>query len=561
MSLKPDAKIIFNAARDGKLYRLRALLQHLCVEEMQTIVNTKTGGATPLVMACRNGHLEIAKFLVNRCKADIELTGSDIEVSNRHGHTCLMIACYKGHFHIAKYLLSLHADVNRKSVKGNTALHDCAESGNLDILKLLIDNGAQMDVDAYGMTPLLAASVTGHTAIVEYIIDTLGTATRQEVINALELLGATYVDKGRNMHVAYELWRKAMVMRYDPTHSLIPKPVQTTPVEAYEYAKEVQTLEELQELVSDPDAMRVQALLIRERVLGPAHPDTSYYIRFRGAVYADAGRFSRCISLWNYALDMQQNILEPLNPLTQSSLVSFAELFSLMMDADSYNNSSVSRKIPTINFADIMMVLKKCIYEVSSGASIKDKPCFDETHFQRVLIISLHICCVLAKLLPLLSAEQRHEAHSLVYSLVSLRIRGKNNRTFLHYVCTSNTGVVVKYSACQFPCAALVKMLCHTGADVNAKDDDGNTPLHLVALSPVYKVDVAHVLLEHGAHLDAVNESGLAFKDLLPDKLHTVVNEVNHTTLACLAARVVRKNSIPFERVVPSGLHAFILQH
>lgn len=62
-----------------------------------------------------------------------------------------MIACYKGHYHIAKYLLSLHADVNRKSVKGNTALHDCAESGNLDILKLLIENGAKMDVDSYGM--------------------------------------------------------------------------------------------------------------------------------------------------------------------------------------------------------------------------------------------------------------------------------------------------------------------------------------------------------------------------------------------------------------------------
>ena len=75
---------------------------------------------------------------------------TDIEVSNRHGHTCLMIACYKGHYHIAKYLLSLNADVNRKSVKGNTALHDCAESGNLDILKLLIENGAKMDVDAYG---------------------------------------------------------------------------------------------------------------------------------------------------------------------------------------------------------------------------------------------------------------------------------------------------------------------------------------------------------------------------------------------------------------------------
>lgn len=77
--------------------------------------------------------------------------------------------------------------------------------------------------------------------------------------------------------------------------------------------------------------MRMQALLIRERILGPVHPDTSYYIRFRGAVYADSGRFDRCIELWTYALTMQQRILEPLNPMTQSSLLSFAELFSFML--------------------------------------------------------------------------------------------------------------------------------------------------------------------------------------------------------------------------------------
>ena len=74
----------------------------------------------------------------------------DIEVANRHGHTCLMIACYKGHFRIAKFLLSLDANVNRKSVKGNTALHDCAESGSLEILKMLIEHGGKMDVDSYG---------------------------------------------------------------------------------------------------------------------------------------------------------------------------------------------------------------------------------------------------------------------------------------------------------------------------------------------------------------------------------------------------------------------------
>lgn len=42
------------------------------------------------------------------------------------------------------------ADVNRKSIKGNTALHDCAESGSLEIMKLLLASGARIDVDAYG---------------------------------------------------------------------------------------------------------------------------------------------------------------------------------------------------------------------------------------------------------------------------------------------------------------------------------------------------------------------------------------------------------------------------
>lgn len=136
-----------------------------------------------------------------------------MEVANRHGHTCLMIACYKGHLKIAQYLIELGADVNRKSVKGNTALHDCAESGSLEILQLLLENGARMDVDSYGMTPLLAAAVSGHTHIVEYIVEQLETVGRKEKVDALELLGATYVDRKRDMLGALEFWKKAMQLR------------------------------------------------------------------------------------------------------------------------------------------------------------------------------------------------------------------------------------------------------------------------------------------------------------------------------------------------------------
>lgn len=52
---------------------------------------------------------------------------------------------------------------------GNTALHDCAESGSLEIMRMLLQYGASMEQDGYGMTPLLSASVTGHTNIVDYL--------------------------------------------------------------------------------------------------------------------------------------------------------------------------------------------------------------------------------------------------------------------------------------------------------------------------------------------------------------------------------------------------------
>lgn len=48
----------------------------------------------------------------------------------------------------------------------------------------------------------------------------------------------------------------------------IPKPTQLYTVEAYEHTREIRIPEELDDLLADPDEMRMQALLIRERILG-----------------------------------------------------------------------------------------------------------------------------------------------------------------------------------------------------------------------------------------------------------------------------------------------------
>lgn len=216
-------------------------------------------------------------------------------------------------------------------MKGNTALHDCAECGSLEIMKLLLSHNAKMAPDAYQMTPLLAAAVTGHSAIVEYLL-TRPECEPMEKISALELLGATFVDKKHDMLSAYTYWKAALERRHSSALHLFSssssssddsskqpltssnggdvsplskeRTIKHNPIEAYDFATEFMNEKELEEIIADPDDVRMQALLIRERILGPTHPDTTYYIRYRGAVYADCGNFRKCILLWLYALGM-----------------------------------------------------------------------------------------------------------------------------------------------------------------------------------------------------------------------------------------------------------------
>lgn len=399
------------AAAAGHLQIVKLLVKHGAIVNSTTRTNS-----TPLRAACFDGHYDIVKYLVKN--------GADIEVANRHGHTCLMIACYKGHYRIAQYLLALHANVNRRSVKGNTALHDCAESGSLEILRLLLANGATMDVDHYGMTPLLAASVTGHLPIVEHLIS-LKSVKREDRIAALELIGATFVDKKRDMVCALSLWRRAMEERYNYEPYML-KPVTVTRVPAYDNATEVTDINALDDLVMDPDAMRMQALVIRERILGPAHPDTSYYIRYRGAVYADAGRFDRCIELWTYALSMQQSILEPLSPMTQSSLLSFAELFSFML-GEAGRPVTRGRVVPPIETKDMLLVFGKAVKEVEFGQKMLNKvpeAQQDSLAICRALVSALHLACLLARLLDEEDCEPviKKQVLKALYDLIRLKV-------------------------------------------------------------------------------------------------------------------------------------------
>ena len=85
--------------------------------------------------------------------------------------TLLHYAAHKGNIEMCKLLCSLGANIN-SSVNGDTPLCEASTVGNLDTVKLLIENGATVDgVFSTITSPLMCAIIFGHNEIAEYLIN------------------------------------------------------------------------------------------------------------------------------------------------------------------------------------------------------------------------------------------------------------------------------------------------------------------------------------------------------------------------------------------------------
>lgn len=63
--------------------------------------------------------------------------------------------------------------------------------------------------------------------------------SHMERIDALELLGATFVDKKRDLLGALKYWKRAMGLRFLNSPNVIQKPEPKQLIMAYDYAREV----------------------------------------------------------------------------------------------------------------------------------------------------------------------------------------------------------------------------------------------------------------------------------------------------------------------------------
>ena len=108
-----------------------------------------------------------------------------------------------------------------------------------------------------------------------------------------------------------------------------------------------------------------------------------------------------------------------------------------------------------------------------------------------------------------------------------------------------------------------VKLLLNAGFNVNAVNNNGDTPLHrAVTFQPsndeiLLLTDMLEVLLDGGAHHDFVNNDGKTAMDMAEtDEARMILSEKRKMELKCISARAVKKFGLPYLGMVPKTLES-----
>lgn len=125
---------------------------------------TQIDGTTALHWAVHYDDADTAALLVK--------AGANVNAANRYGVPPLALACTNGNAAVVRMLLEAGADANATMKGGETVLMMAARSGSLDAVKALLVRGAKHDVrERHGQTALMWAAAEGHAPIVRALIE------------------------------------------------------------------------------------------------------------------------------------------------------------------------------------------------------------------------------------------------------------------------------------------------------------------------------------------------------------------------------------------------------
>jgi ankyrin repeat protein len=147
----------FRAVKGDDASTVRSLLQR-GFDPNTPDPQTQTG----LILALMEPSPKVAKVL-------LEAKQTNVEARNGKDESPLMMAALKGNQEAVSQLIARDADINKP---GWTPLHYAATSGQVAIIKVLLEKSAFIDAQSpNGTTPLMMAAMYGTTETVKLLLD------------------------------------------------------------------------------------------------------------------------------------------------------------------------------------------------------------------------------------------------------------------------------------------------------------------------------------------------------------------------------------------------------
>ena len=182
----------------------------MLLEAHANVEDHNENGHTPLMEAASAGHVGVAKILLKN--------GAGINThSNEFKESALTLACYKGHLEMVsiffvtmnccflniiknglkavseyqifpqvRFLLDAGADQEHKTDEMHTALMEASMDGHVEVARLLLDSGAQVNMPADSFeSPLTLAACGG---MIDFVIKVFSILLkRNHDVNSLKL--------------------------------------------------------------------------------------------------------------------------------------------------------------------------------------------------------------------------------------------------------------------------------------------------------------------------------------------------------------------------------------
>ncbi|XP_055741266.1 ankyrin repeat and SOCS box protein 2-like [Salvelinus fontinalis] len=120
-------------------------------------------GQTALILAVYREKVACVEMLLEK--------GADPDLANKDRETPLYKACESGNAEIVVMLLNHGAVVNKHCIQGCTALQEAVSRNNVEICEILVQAGAKLSpTNMYGIAPLFTAAQSGHEETLRFLI-------------------------------------------------------------------------------------------------------------------------------------------------------------------------------------------------------------------------------------------------------------------------------------------------------------------------------------------------------------------------------------------------------